>query len=179
MLVAPVRRKNLASIDIGKNLMKVGGRWHLVFDDREVKNSQVLEFILPARTVSLLEWYLREHRPELVMGETSALFPGHAGQTKRGNTLGTQITDIVHRYTGLTINPHLFRHIAAKLYLDVRPGGYEVVRRVLGHKKMATTTGFYSGAESAAAALHFDEVILGRLTPQPAAPARRTKEARR
>lgn len=53
------------------------------------------------------------------------------------------------------------------------------MRRVLGHKKMATTTGFYSGAESAAAALHFDEVILGRLTPQPAAPARRTKEARR
>ena len=34
--------------------------------------------------------------------------------------LGTQITDIVHRYPGLTINPHLFRHIAAKLYLDVR-----------------------------------------------------------
>ncbi|MCZ8104946.1 MAG: site-specific integrase [Burkholderiales bacterium] len=179
LLVAPIRRKNLASIELDKHLLKVGNRWHLVFDDREVKNSQVLEFILPERTVALLEWYLREHRPALVTSEMSALFPGRADGAKRPNTIGTQVTQLISRYSGLTINPHLFRHIGAKLYLDARPGGYEVVRRVLGHKKMSTTTGFYSGAESAAAALHFDEVILGRLAERPGTPARRAKGTRR
>lgn len=177
LLVVPVRRQNLTAIELDTHLVRVGGRWHLIFEDHEVKNRQVLEFILPERTVELLEWYLREHRPMLAGADTKALFPGRGGKTKRGNTLGTQISELVHRYTGLTINPHLFRHIAAKLYLDVRPGGYEVVRRVLGHKKIATTTGFYSGAESTAAALHFDEVILGRLKPTPTTPARGVAKA--
>ncbi|MHB2170098.1 hypothetical protein [Alsobacter sp. R-9] len=163
LLVAPVRRKNLAAIELETHLVRVGGRWHLIFEDHEVKSRQVLEFILPERTVELLEWYLREHRPVLADADTKALFPGREGQAKRGGTLGTQIAELVHRYTGLTINPHLFRHIAAKLYLDVRPGQYEVMRRVLGHKKMSTTTGFYSGTESTTAAMHFDDVVLGRM----------------
>lgn len=169
LLVAPVRRKNLSTIALNKNLVKVGGRWHLIFDEREVKNQQALEFILPERSVDMLEWYLRDHRPTLVTGETDALFPGQDSTAKRGSTLGNQISQLVRRYTGLEVNTHLFRHIAAKLYLDARPGGYEVVRRVLGHRKMATTTGFYSGAESAAAAMHFDEVVLGRLETAPVA----------
>jgi integrase len=58
------------------------------------------------------------------------------------------------------VNAHLFRHIGAKLYLDAHPGAYEVVRRVLGHRSMDTTTGFYTGLETAAAVRHFDETIL-------------------
>jgi integrase len=73
---------------------------------------------------------------------------------------GTQITQTVRRYTGLSVNPHLFRHVGAKLYLDHNPGGYEVMRRVLGHTDMGTTTNFYAGLETRNAARHFDEQIL-------------------
>jgi integrase len=61
------------------------------------------------------------------------------------------------------VNAHLFRHIGSKLFLDANPGGYEVIRRVLGHKKISTTMRFYTGFEGKAAARHFDQVILGRL----------------
>jgi integrase len=61
----------------------------------------------------------------------------------------------------MRINPHLFRHIAAKLYLDTNPGGYEVVRRVLGQRSINTTTRFYTGLETASAVRHFDRTILG------------------
>ncbi len=178
LIVTAVRRQNLASIELEKHLVKVGGRWHLIFEDHEVKNSKVLEFILPQRTVELLEWYLQKHRRDLVDGETAALFPGRNGQTKRGNTLARQIPKLVRDYTGLTVNVHLFRQIAAKLYLDVRPGGYEVMRRVLGHKKLSTTTNSYCGTESAAAALHFDDVVLGRLASAPP-PGRKAISVRR
>jgi integrase len=63
-------------------------------------------------------------------------------------------------HTGLAWNPHLFRHLSAKLILDDNPGAYEIVRRVLGHRSIETTTSFYCGHEAAAAARHYDEVIL-------------------
>ena len=66
----------------------------------------------------------------------------------------------VFRLTGIEVHVHLFRHIAAKMYLDAHPGAYEVVRRVLGHKSMDTTTEAYTGLESAAAGRHFDNTIL-------------------
>jgi len=59
------------------------------------------------------------------------------------------------------VNPHLFRHIAAKFHLEANPGEYEIVRRVLGHTDIKTTTDFYAGTEGAAAARHFDQTILG------------------
>ena len=52
------------------------------------------------------------------------------------------------------------RHIAAKLFLDANPGAYEVVRRVLGHRSIDTTTCFYTGLETPAAVRHFDKTIL-------------------
>jgi integrase len=58
------------------------------------------------------------------------------------------------------MHPHLFRHVAAKLFLDAQPGAYEVVRRVLGHRSIETTTGFYTGLETAASVRHFDRTIL-------------------
>ena len=60
----------------------------------------------------------------------------------------------------MRVHPHLFRHIAAKLYLDANPGSYEVMRRVLGHRSIETTTAFYTGLETAAAVRHFDATIL-------------------
>jgi len=58
------------------------------------------------------------------------------------------------------MNAHLFRHATAKIYLDGNPGGYEVVRRVLGHCSIDTTTAYYTGLETAAAARHFDDTML-------------------
>jgi integrase len=64
--------------------------------------------------------------------------------------------------TGLRVNPHLFRHIAAKLYLDSNPGGYGVIRLLHGHQSVDTTTQYYCGTEAPAAVRHYDEHILRR-----------------
>jgi integrase len=61
---------------------------------------------------------------------------------------------------GVKLNLHLFRHIAAKFYLDENPGGYEVVRRALGHDSMNTTSRFYAGQETGRSIKHYDRVIL-------------------
>jgi integrase len=80
---------------------------------------------------------------------------------------------MVRERIGLDVHLHLFRHIAAKLYLDAHPGQYEVVRRLLGHKQIETTVAFYAGAETAAAVRHYDDHILERR--QRPAPVRRLR----
>ena len=62
--------------------------------------------------------------------------------------------------TGLPFHPHCFRKIGPKIYLDRRPGEYDVVRRKLGHKSTRYTFSIYTGSETRAVHRHFDEVLL-------------------
>jgi integrase len=177
---APIRLKNLTALDINKNLIARGKRLYLVVAESEVKNNEPIDFELPAETRNVLAWYVREHRPLLIGEPSDALFPGPGGRVKTSNTLAKQIPQTVFRYTGLRVNVHLFRHAAGKLFLDARPGQYEVMRRVLGHRSITTTTSLYAGAETRSAGSHFAAVIAERrrlLEEQaktaPSAPARR------
>ena len=72
------------------------------------------------------------------------------------------ISATIERETGLKMNPYLFRHFAALLFLEHHPGSYEEVRRILGHKRISTTLQNYAGLETAAAVRRYDEVVLAR-----------------
>ena len=162
--MAPLRRRNLAGLALESHIQRSRAGWdgvvHLVIEAAEVKNRQALEFALPRESRELLKLYIEQYRPRLTTPGNSWLFPGRGDDHKVPAVLGKQITDIIFKETGLNIHPHLFRHIAAKLFLDNNPGQYEVIRRVLGHQNMQTTVNFYAGAEGLTAARHFDSVIL-------------------
>jgi integrase len=162
LLMAPIRITNLADLDLEQHLIRPSrtkGSLHIVIESDETKNREPLEYPLPPGSVELIERYLARFRPALAPG-SSAFFPGGSNGTKHGNTLREQIADAVFTHTGMRVNPHLFRHIAAKLFLDANPGSYEVMRRVLGHRSIETTTAFYTGLETASAVRHFDQTIL-------------------
>lgn len=167
LIVAPVRIKNLGQIHLDTNLIRVGvgrdQRWHLHFPREDVKNDVDLEFPLPPETADLLEYYRSEVRPRLVRDPSSRwLFPGEADSYKGVALLGSQIADLVSEKVGVRVTPHQFRHLAGFLYLQENPGAYEVVRRLLGHKDIATTLTFYAGMEQAAAARHYDRHLADR-----------------
>jgi hypothetical protein len=156
---APIRLKNLTALDVDKNLIARGNRLYLVIPEDEVKNHEPIDFELPAETRDILAWYVREHRPSMLREPSGALFPGKGTKAKSSGALASQIVRTVFRYTGLRFNTHLFRHAAGKIFLDARPGQYEVLRRVLGHRAIATTTSLYAGAETRSAGSHFAAVI--------------------
>lgn len=159
LLFVPVRMKNLAALEIDRHLIKSGKKLLLTIPAAEVKNKAAdLDFELPEPSAEFLRWYIKEIRT--AEAGNPFLFPGANGSHKSKSGFGTQITRTVRRYTGLAVNPHLFRHVGAKLYLDHNPGSYEVMRRVLGHTRMDTTTKFYAGLETRSAARHFDQQIL-------------------
>ncbi len=160
--MAPIRRKNLAALSITKNLIQRGNKLYLVYTEDETKNEIDIEFELPEETVDILAWYVREWRSILISEPNDTLFPGENGNAKNPNTLSVQIKNVIKRYLGIEFNMHLFRHAGGKIFLDAKPGQYEVVRRVLGHKSLATTTSIYTGAEMRSAGQLFAQVINER-----------------
>ena len=166
LINAPVRIQNLASIQVGQHLVEVGSRAvravHLHFRAPEVKNHNDLEFPLMSEAISLLDIYRSEWRPLLTKQASPFLFPGEEPNRHKGTgALSSQIRKLVYAYTRLEMPAHRFRHAAAKIFLDRNPGQYEVVRQLLGHKDIETTTAFYAGAERAAAMRYYAKTILG------------------
>lgn len=148
LLRAPIRERNLASIDIVKHVHRVGPtQCHLVFAEDEVKNREALDMPLSARTIELLDLYVQVYRPLLAKHGGTALFVSFNGRQKAPHELGAQIAKFIKEETGLTLNAHAFRHLAGFVYLKAHPGEYETVRRLLGHKSQQTTVDFYLGAE--------------------------------
>jgi len=183
LLMVPIRRGNLARLDIHRHMIRTrGGVMHLVIPAEEVKNSSPVEAILPAETVRLIDTYLDRYRPLLFNAPSPWLFPGVGGHAKRPEGMTAQIGSSIRRHCGLQMNPHLFRHLAAKMYLDSHPGAYGVVRLVNGHKSVDTTTDFYCGAETTSAMRHYDAHVLELRRQAEAARlprAKRNKPARR
>jgi integrase len=181
LLMCPMRISNLATLALDQNLTweRPGrkGRLHIAVSGAEVKNGEPLEYVLPRESSRLVRDYLEHYRPSLHPECNEYLFPGQNGAHKTKIGLASQISDTIRKETGLVVNPHLFRHLGAKLFLSTHPGGYEVVRRVLGHRSTDTTMGFYTGFESKAAARHYDEVILGHRRASARGTGGRTKTA--
>jgi integrase len=160
---APIRLANLVSIELGKNLIKPGGPnspFWLVFPHYDVKNRVNLEFEFDENLTQLIDEYVHEFRPTLVRGSnTGWLFPGVAGKPKTANMFSTQITERIEKATGVRMTVHQFRHACAAIYLKHRPGEYETVKRLLGHRNIQTTINFYCGLETTQANEAFGKII--------------------
>ena len=183
LLMAALRIRNLAALHLNRNI-----QWqratrerccHLVLEPHEVKNEEHIEFELPPTTSSLLSLFLERYRPLLVPPQSPWLFSRRDKPEPISRVvLASRIKCIVRDRTGLEVNPHLFRSLGGKIYLDQNPGGYEVVRRMLGHKSLSTTLRAYTGAETKSAAKHFDET-LRKLRDGPRPPRASWQESRR
>lgn len=161
LLYCPIRVKNLASIHLERNLQRPGGgRSFLVFTGPEVKNRHPIELELPKRVADLIDRHCATRSPWLCTPASPWLFPARQSQGAMDpNTLSRSIFRIIRKSTGLDVNAHLFRHLAAMLYLQAHPGEYEAVRRLLGHTQLSRTLNFYAGFEAGTATQLLADVI--------------------
>jgi integrase len=163
LTVAPVRLGNLSSIRLGENLIKPGGPYSnfwLTFPKYDVKNRTALQFKLDGTVTAIINEYVHDFRSALMRGSNADwLFPGEAGNHKEKISFSTQIVERVQKSTGLRITVHQFRHAAGALILKHRPGEYELVRRILGHKSVQTTKNFYLSLETTQASDIYTDIV--------------------
>jgi integrase len=161
--VAPVRPKNAARIMLRHNIIQTGSngtrRVHVHFPSEEVKNGMELEFELRGVALELFDAYVGRVRPLLTCPENPYLFPGRGTRNKGEAFFSKQIADLLRNEIGVPVTAHQFRHLIGFIYLRENPGNYEVVRRFLGHKNIATTVKFYAEMEMRDAARTLDEAI--------------------
>jgi integrase len=163
LLMAPIRIKNLSELEIGRTLLldrsSVG---HIFIDGSEVKNESDIEIPMPKTALGMIHTYLKRFHPLLAPPGCMMLFPSGDAGHKRTPVLGVQITRCLRSRCGIAMNPHLFRHLAAKLYLDAFPGAYGIVRMLLGHQSTKITERIYCGTEFAAAFKAYDALLTSR-----------------
>jgi integrase len=167
LTVAPVRLANLVAIRLGINLIKPGGpdsNYWLTFPDYDVKNRVTLEYPLEQYLTRMIDEYVHDFRPIVLRGRNDDwLFPGQHAGAKASILLSGQITQRIYQTTGLRMTVHQFRHAAGALILQSRPGEYELVRRLLGHRNVQTTINAYIGLENIHASEIFSEIVRGHM----------------
>ena len=165
LLVAPMRIENLRSLDRDDHFVRAFSDkdpiLQISIKAEDVKNNVELIYPVPDDVYDHLELYMNKYQPLLTNGHPSSLlFPGRFGTAKAANSLRRNITNMIWKELGLHVNPHLFRHIAAHLFLGRNPGHYEDVRRILNHKSIQTTIDSYAGLEAVTSLKRYDDVVL-------------------
>jgi integrase len=163
LTVAPIRLANLTAIRIDTNLIKPGGvdsNYWLQFPNYDVKNRVKLDFPLDDERTEIITKYIHDFRPTLLRGRNEDwLFPGQRHGAKQKVSFSGQITERIYDATGLRITVHQFRHAAGAIILKHRPGEYELVRQLLGHRNVQTTVRAYVGLEGIQASEIFGRLV--------------------
>jgi integrase len=160
--VAPLRISNIAALEVGRTLILTETTGHIVVPRAEVKNAIDIEIPLPRTTLKMIKLYLKRFHPLLAPLGCAMLFPSADGGHKRSPVLGTQLRQRIRGECGLDFNAHLFRHLAAYIFLRENPGQYGTVKLLLGHKDIDTTINTYCGLEADAAFASYASIIGAR-----------------
>lgn len=151
LLVAPLRMRNLTALKFDEHIRWPQGQGKqaiLLFKSEETKNNVPLEFELPAPLSERLHVYRNKIAPTVIGRRPDHIFLTWRGKPRTQAAIAVAIEKTVLKYVGVRLTPHQFRHLAAKIILDENPGAYELVRELMGHKNMQTTTNFYAGIDT-------------------------------
>jgi len=172
----PLRLQNLTALEFDTHLfMRDGARAisTLELPASEVKNRTEAGFDIHPAVAKMLIEYRDRFAPKVIGRRPTRLFVNADGTPKNQATVACLIMTYLRRRAGIVLTPHQFRHLSAKVVLDVEPGGFETVKQLLGHKSIKTTVGAYAGIDSRRAARRHQHLVERTLAAQ--MPARRSK----
>jgi integrase len=132
----------------------------VVFESEDTKNRIKLEYEIPTALADRLLTYRNEIAPKVTGRRPDAVFVAWTGKPRGQSAITVAIEKAIARNLGVKLTPHQFRHIVAKIILDANPGAYELVRQMLGHKNLKTTTGFYAGIDTRRAGRAHADLVL-------------------
>ncbi len=141
----PIRRRNLAMIEIDRHLVRAGSRWHLSFAAGETKNRQPYDAVLPEFLAPYVERYIAEFRPRFPGTENhEGLWASAKGCPMTEGSLYKTICKRTEAAFGKPINPHLFRDIAATEIAYTAPALISIARDLLGHGDLRSIDRHYN-----------------------------------
>ena len=179
---APMRVSNLCAFDLERDLVETrrGAKRHrrISIDAARTKTTVRFERHMAASTSALLDVYLSTYRERVCYSPGTLLFPGLQGEERAVTRFSTAISEFIYRESGLTMNPHLFRHLLVKLHGRLHPDDTETGRLTLGHTTSATIARNYAESRTDSAFAQWDDT-LARLADRSPPASLVTKPRRR
>jgi integrase len=163
LLYAPIRMENLAALNFEQHLHWPQGPRKpalVVFNADETKNKVPLEFEIPIDLAERLLIYRNEIAPAVTGKRPDAVFVTWLGEPRTQEAIALAIEKTVRRCLGVKLTPHQFRHIAAKIMLDAHPEAYDLVKQLLAHRNLSTTTDFYAGINTRRAGRAHADLVM-------------------
>lgn len=152
----PLRLRNISMIRIGKHLVKHDDRYQLNFEPSEVKTDRYFTSHLPIELTDYVDHWLYEWRSILLKDPTvDAFWIGVQGAPMQSGGVYGCVIGTTKAAFGISINPHLFRDIAASWIVDMTPENVGVASTVLGHINPATAEDHYIQANQAIAGARY------------------------
>jgi integrase len=156
----PLRHKNCAAIEIGRDLTKEGDAWSIVIPPDETKTKVWLDFPVPQFIEDRLSTYLTRVRPRLLRRPgCQALWVSYKGGALSYSALGPVFTRHSTERLGIRITPHDARDAAATLWAIMRPEQVGISRDLLAHADLRMTTKYYNRAKGIEASRAHNRVI--------------------
>lgn len=167
----PLRRRNFTAIQIGRNLVRSGAGYVLLFGAEETKTGAPLEFLFPAILVAELKRYLDHYRPVLVGQADTGRRPRGRGPaanqlwvSREGSAMSEagvydRIVKLTAAGVGRRLNPHQFRHCAATSTALQDPTHLDINKSILGHTTIATSERYYNRGQALVASASYQDQI--------------------
>jgi hypothetical protein len=149
----PIRLKNFASLEIGRNFVNVDGIWWILLTAAETKEKRPDERPAPEELTPFIDRYRETYRPILERGNTErdALWLAVDGAPMSYASMGELITETTRMTVGIPVSPHLFR-IAGVTTLATRAGDKpHAGGALLHHQPGPVTQEHYNRASSISA----------------------------
>jgi integrase len=175
LLTIPLRMENLATLNFCDHLHWPNGRGKpamLIIEGVETKNGIPIESEIPTELANRLWIYRNEIAPTVTGKRPDALFVATTGKPRKQAAITLVIEKAISKNVGLKMTPHQFRHFAAKVILDSNPAAHELVKQLLVHRNLKTTTNYYAGIDTLRAGRAHAALVL-RLKSQTTAPKRK------
>jgi len=156
----PIRRKNVAALEIGRHLIRERDTWFIILPDYETKTGSGAEFVVPGVLGPYLSIYLDAIRPRLLGRATcNALWVSRTGEKLAYGAIGNIVAGHSARRLGLRITPHDARDAAATTWAIAMPAQIGIARDLLAHADLRTTTKHYNRARGVEASRANAETI--------------------
>jgi integrase/recombinase XerD len=159
---APLRRKNVAALEIGRHLIREGDGWFVIISREETKTRRTpIEFPVPKLLEPYLAIYLDTVRPRLIShAACAALWLNSQGRRLAYAQIGDIISGHSMSRLGVRITPHDVRDAAATLWALLAPDQIGVASDLLTHADL-TTLKHYNRARGMEASRAYAQIIAG------------------
>jgi integrase len=162
LALCPIRRKNFATLEIGRSFLKIKGRWWIVLSVSETKEGRSDERPVPELLTPVIDRYLEQHRPVLARSHNpaSALWLSqNSGMAISDKEVARVIRNATLSTVGVKLGPHMFRTCAASAAAVYGGANPYLGSAVLHHADPRATIQHYNRATSLSAAESFRQIV--------------------